>query len=260
MLISIITINYNNIKGLKTTIRSVIDQSYENIEFIIIDGNSNDGSKEVIKKYKNFINYSICEPDNGPYDAMNKGIDRAVGDYLLFLNSGDYLANNLVLEKYLKFNPVEDIVYGDSMIKEGNRFKRIKMPKTLTIGIALTHTINHQTIFYKKTLFDDGSRYDCSYKIVADWVFTNKAVINKNCSTRHINLIISVYDTDGISSDKRLRVEDRKRYFESFDDKFIELRNDYALLNAQHRLLTNNYFIKLMLKVYKTYNNLKGNI
>ena len=259
MLISIITINYNNKKGLEKTINSVFDQTSKNIEFIIIDGNSNDGSKEVINKYKNFISYSVCESDTGPYDAMNKGIDRATGDYLLFLNSGDYLANNLVLEKFQKFNPIEDIVYGDSLIKEGNRFKRIKMPETLTIGIALTHTINHQTIFYKKVLFEDGSRYDCSYKITADWVFTNNAVINKNCSTRHLNLVISVYDIFGISSDKKLRVEDRKRYFESFDDKFIKLRNDYALLNAQHTLLINNFFIKMMLKVYKTYNNLKGN-
>ena len=91
LLISIITINYNNKSGLSRTIESVINQTYSNIQYIIIDGASTDGSKKIIKKYEHHISYWISEPDSGIYNAMNKGVDKAVGDYLLFLNSGDYL-------------------------------------------------------------------------------------------------------------------------------------------------------------------------
>ena len=97
--ISIITINYNNKSGLEKTIESVLQQTYDNIEYLVIDGNSTDGSKDVIKKYKHRISYWVSEPDSGIYNAMNKGGTKATGDYLLFLNSGDVLLT-IALNRY----------------------------------------------------------------------------------------------------------------------------------------------------------------
>ncbi|MGK0307850.1 MAG: glycosyltransferase involved in cell wall biosynthesis, partial [Urechidicola sp.] len=104
MLISIITINYNDAVGLKKTMASVLEQTYEDIEYIVIDGGSTDGSKAYIELYHKDLAYWVSEPDQGIYHAMNKGIDQATGDYLLFLNSGDWLVDNFVIDKFEGFN------------------------------------------------------------------------------------------------------------------------------------------------------------
>ena len=97
--ISIITINYNNASGLEKTIRSVVEQTYNEYEYIIIDGASSDKSKEVIQEYQRYIDFWCSEKDSGIYNAMNKGIQKASGEYLLFLNSGDVLNNSAVLDR-----------------------------------------------------------------------------------------------------------------------------------------------------------------
>ena len=112
MYYSIITINYNNKEGLEQTIKSVLSQTFRNYQFIIIDGGSSDGSVDVIKKYANNINYWISEPDKGRYNAMNKGIKQAIGDYLNFMNSGDTFHSPTVLEDIAKMNLSEDIITG----------------------------------------------------------------------------------------------------------------------------------------------------
>ena len=111
--ISIITINYNNASGLEKTIRSVVEQTYNEYEYIIIDGASLDKSKEVIQEYQRYIDFWCSEKDSGIYNAMNKGIQKASGEYLLFLNSGDVLHNSAVLAAIHGFLSVQDILYGD---------------------------------------------------------------------------------------------------------------------------------------------------
>ncbi|TXE17127.1 glycosyltransferase [Psychroserpens burtonensis] len=154
MQLSIITINYNHLEGLKTTMTSVFEQTYGSIEYIVIDGGSNDGSAAFIAEHTNKLVYSISEPDEGIYHAMNKGIDQATGDYLLFLNSGDWLVDQFVIEKVIGFKPIEDIVYGDPLVRKGDKWVRKFMPKAMSIGVALTHTLAHQAEFYHKDLFN----------------------------------------------------------------------------------------------------------
>ena len=114
MKLSIITINYNNACDLKQTIQSVIEQTWGDFEYLIIDGGSTDSSLEIIKQYQNQIDYWVSEPDKGVFHAMNKGIEQSSGEYLLMLNSGDCLANNKVLEKVFDLNfYTEDILAGD---------------------------------------------------------------------------------------------------------------------------------------------------
>src|SRR5688500_16281265 len=114
--LSIITINFNNKPGLEQTIRSVQAQNSDQIEYLIIDGNSTDGSRELIETNNEIVNYWVSEPDNGIYDAMNKGIKQATGDYLMFLNSGDYLLEHSTIQNCFDFiekNPGAEIYYGD---------------------------------------------------------------------------------------------------------------------------------------------------
>ena len=113
MQLSIITINYNNGDGLQRTIESVIKQNFKSYEYIVIDGGSTDKSIDVIKRNKNHINYWISEPDTGIYNAMNKGIRKATGEYLIMINSGDVLVNEDVLDTVFKKNNNSDIIYGD---------------------------------------------------------------------------------------------------------------------------------------------------
>ena len=104
MKLSIITINFNDAKGLEKTIQSVINQTYKDFEYIVVDGASTDGSVDVIKKYSNKLTHWVSEPDTGIYNAMNKGTRMASGEYCLYLNSGDFLADNDVLEKAFNYN------------------------------------------------------------------------------------------------------------------------------------------------------------
>ncbi|WP_417858947.1 glycosyltransferase family 2 protein [Xanthomarina gelatinilytica] len=252
MLISIITINYNHLAGLKKTMQSVLEQTYSKIEYIIIDGGSTDGSKEYIESKDKNLAYWVSEADQGIYHAMNKGIDQATGEYLLFLNSGDWLVDKLVVERFVNFKPTEDIVYGDPLVREGNTWKRKFMPKEMSVGVALTHTLSHQAEFYKRSLFNDNFRYNTSYKVVSDWILTNNAIIFKNASTRYIDLVVCYFENPGISSDFNFRHAERNSYLKDhFDPVFLKLLKEYKRLNKTHTLLINNKLIKAVLWLLK---------
>jgi glycosyltransferase involved in cell wall biosynthesis len=111
--LSIITINYNNVKGLEKTINSVVNQSYNDFEYIIIDGGSTDGSVDIIKKHENKIVFWVSEPDNGIYDALNKGVKHSNGEYLLFLNGDDCLIDDAILQKISYHLEFKDLIYFD---------------------------------------------------------------------------------------------------------------------------------------------------
>lgn len=199
--LSIITINYNNAAGLKKTIESVIHQRYSDFEFIVIDGGSTDGSAGLLTEYKNNITYSVSEKDKGIYDAMNKGIEKANGEYLQFLNSGDYLFETTTLENVVSSLNGTDIVYGNLKIEKDNVLENGFMPNTLTVEHMVKDTLWHPVSFIKKELFKKFGTYNTNYKIVADYDFFFKTVIFHKCSTQHINQFIAVFDLNGLSSD-----------------------------------------------------------
>ena len=118
--ISIITVNYNNLEGLQRTFNSVFNQTWKEFEYVVIDGGSTDGSKELIEKYNDKIDYWVSESDNGIYNAMNKGIKKAKGEYLLFLNSGDNLFNHTVLEENHSVIKEMDLIYFNLEFKRNN--------------------------------------------------------------------------------------------------------------------------------------------
>jgi len=208
MKLSIITINRNNKEGLKITIESVIIQNYKNYEYIIIDGGSTDGSIDIIKENakKSNINW-ISEKDNGIFHAMNKGIEKSKGEYLLFLNSGDYLVHCEILTHVFNIVFNEDYVFGNINLIKNNTiiYKDVSMPFDVPdLSDLIKDALPHQASFIKKELFEEIGKYNEEFKISSDWEFTIRALIINNCSVKHLPLTISNYDITGISSNTNL--------------------------------------------------------
>ncbi len=200
MKLSIITINLNNCEGLEKTIKSVISQQFPDFEFIVIDGGSSDGSLECIKEHQSHIQYWVSEPDTGIYNAMNKGIAQAKGDYCLFLNSGDWLVENVLMDDFGS-DFEEDIIYGNSYLAYSNEtVEELTYPSVLSMRYFLSATIGHQCTFIKRTILKAYGGYSEKFKIHADYEFWIKAIVIGNCSVRHLPIYLSYYDMSGISS------------------------------------------------------------
>lgn len=199
MKISIITINYNNGEGLERTIQSVIDQDNSlSIEHLVIDGGSIDNSREIIDKYQTHIAYQCSEKDRGIYHAMNKGIAHATGEYLLFLNSGDFLEPDSIVKVGNQLSG-EDIVYGDLYFQDlkGNRTPML-YPEKPTTEYLFEKSLGHPATFFRRNLFEKYA-YNESLKIVSDWEFLFRKIVMERCSVKHTPIFISTFMTDGIS-------------------------------------------------------------
>ncbi len=211
--ISIITINFNNAKGLEKTINSVVSQSFQNFEFIVIDGNSTDDSVHIIKQYSR-INYWISEKDDGIYDAQNKGILKANGEYLLFLNSGDVLSKIGILEKvYPFFLTKKSLYYGDLLLDINGVVEEHLAPTTVNSDFMLNSTFWHPCVFIKSELFKLYGLYNTSFKIVGDYEFFLRCLIKPNITTEHINEFITLFDGNGVSNDSsqnQLQLKERE--------------------------------------------------
>ena len=218
--LSIITINYNNRSGLEKTIDSVLKQSYTNFEYIVIDGNSTDGSKELIEKHGTQFSYWISEKDTGVYNAMNKGILKATGEYCLFLNSGDYLADPEILDQVFSLTFNEDIVYGDMLLEDPAANKTVStQPAILTFEHFISSTLWHPASFIKKSLFFKYGLYNEELKIVSDYDFFLKTIIVNHVTYKYIPLAISIYNVQGISSAKeneQIHLAERKKVLETY--------------------------------------------
>ena len=202
MKLSIITVNFNNKQGLQKTIDSVISQTYQDFEWIIIDGGSTDGSKELIEKYQEHFSYWCCENDKGVYNAMNKGIAQASGCFLNFMNSGDCFASNRVLEKTFMNDFNADILYGNVVVYNKNKQYTLKTIHSDHIkGVDLiSSSICHQAAFIRRELFCKYGLYDETLKIVSDWKFFFEVILFHHCSVKYMDLDVVIYDLNGISS------------------------------------------------------------
>ncbi len=200
MKLSIVTINYNNLSGLQKTIDSVFQQSFKDYEWIIIDGGSTDGGKELLEKNQNHFAYWCSEPDKGIYNAINKGLSHAAGDYIQFLNSGDWLYDSTSLEKaFAQIDGKYDIYYGDMVqVNDGGKLNPITYPDELGFLFFPYNNICHQATFYKRSLFDNNP-YDESFCIVSDWAMNLKLLFG-GATFKHIDQFIVYYDNQGKSS------------------------------------------------------------
>lgn len=236
--ISIITINYNDIGGLNETIESVIHQDYDNFEYIIIDGGSEDGSKQLIEKYADHVNFWSSEKDDGIYHAMNKGLLKAKGKYVLFLNSGDTFYSNSAIRSFESFfKTVEyDVVYGDISILDGSRQWLVESPSELTFNYLAKDTLPFPcTIIKRETLLE--FKFDESLKIVSDWKFFILILCKYDKKYKHVPATIVNFKLGGISSTNPELVAIERRdvlenYFSFFIDEFYELQSARSMLQS----------------------------
>lgn len=208
MKLSIITINKDNAEGLQKTLDSVACQVWHDFEHIIVDGASKDCSVNIIRNYEADAHpYPVkwlSEPDSGIYNAMNKGIRMANGEYLLFLNSGDFLYNNTALNDVFSITFTEDIVTTDFIASTGELGD---MPDSVDIIRMWTTTIAHQSTFHKSTLFKSKG-YNENYNYVSDWIFLFEQLILKGASYRKLDVLLngcqpgSCYDTSAIPNER----------------------------------------------------------
>lgn len=260
MKLSIITINRNNANGLRRTIESVLNQTFSDFEYIVIDGASTDDSVAVIKEFESKIYQWVSEPDGGIYNAMNKGISKARGEYCLFLNSGDYLSNNSVLNDVFSPEIKEDIVYG-SIKFCNNSFKAFPIPEELSLSYFYHNSLPHPCSFIRRELFTHIGLYKEEYKIISDWVFFVIAICKYNVTLRRVDEVISVYDLSGLSSDigndKLVNMEE-KLFFET---EFPRIYSDYKRLmsfESEIRFFRKFFILRLVFKITrKIINNLK---
>lgn len=195
MKLSVITINYNNEIGLRKTLESVRSQTNKDFEYIVIDGASLDRSVDIIKEYQTCITYWISEQDKGVYNAMNKGIALANGDYCIFMNSGDVFYDSLTIEKSLQYLNGPAVICGSTVLNGGIK----RAPSEISFANFVRNTLTHQSTFIRTALLKKY-KYDESLKIVSDWKFWIQVLIIDNQSYKPIDLVISKFDLTGMSS------------------------------------------------------------
>lgn len=246
--ISIITINLNNRQGLKNTIDSVINQTYNNFEWIIIDGGSIDGSKEIIKKYTRYIDYWISEPDRGLYNAMNKGILASSGEYLLFLNSGDTLYESITLQKAISYIKDADFYVGD--MERGYILEQPDIDSCEDLcTLLITKNLPHQSTFIKKENFIKFGLYREDKKIVSDWIFFFSSIILNNATLKKLPFIVSNFDKPGISNNWKLANKERLEYFEEYPRLKI-VWDFYAKYYNINKKISNNKLFRMVGRIY----------
>ena len=257
MKLSVITINYNNSDGLRKTIESVVHQTCTDFEYIIIDGGSTDGSVDVIKEYAHRIDYWVSEPDKGIYNAMNKGIDVAKGEYCIFLNSGDMFHDNQSLSLSIPHLDGTDVIAGYAKLDSG---EIVDLPKEITLLSLYNHQQPCHQSSYIKTQLLKKYHYDEKYKLVSDWKFFIQIFVYDNSSYKPIDVVVSVYDTAGLSSINRQLIDDEHVCVLSED--FPKMVYNYylyntssclgKLYNAIRRSRCNKMFETIAKGIYKT--------
>lgn len=204
MKLSIITINLNDESGLKKTIDSVICQTYTDYEFIIIDGQSKDGSVDIIKQNETKIAYWISEKDSGIYNAMNKGIRIARGEYLYFLNSGDILPSADVFEKVFTDDPHESFICGNFIMEKAGKLEEDKSYKgrdwTFALYDLFSGFLCHQAFFIHRSNFEKYGLYDEKLRIVSDWKLFFQAIGINHATVLYRDVDVVIYNMEGLSS------------------------------------------------------------
>lgn len=227
--VSVITVCLNSENHLETAIRSVLSQTYKDIEYIIIDGGSTDNTLNIIRKYEGHISRWFSEKDKGVFDAMNKGINASTGGILYFLNSDDYLENESVIEKavdFLKQEKGADFIYGDIKYYHPirNRIWHKRYPDLINKHYFLMNSIGHPATFFRSSCFKKAGFYNPDLKIAGDFEWFLRALYKNGLKAVHVRLTICVFRLGGFSShasyaEKHLKeVRDaQKSYFNSFE-------------------------------------------
>jgi glycosyltransferase involved in cell wall biosynthesis len=262
MKISVVTVSLNRGYEIEKTIVSVIEQTYSNFEYLIIDGGSEDNTIEVVEKYKERLDF-VSEKDNGIYNAMNKGIKKATGDFLIFLNAGDYFASASSLEALAASCSNWDLVYGDILVNQ-NEIKAIKKyPNILDLEYFINDTLPHPGTLIRRSLFLKTGLFNEQNKIASDWEFFIKGILKFQASYKHIDTVITVFNADGISSlaenQELIRTEKEQVLAKSFNISSYKHHNKDR--NRRTQNITMRYLGRKLkdLNLYKYLSSFLGN-
>ena len=209
MIFSVITVCFNAGEKLKNTIDNILSQTFDDYEIIVKDGLSSDDSLSSIPKDERIKVFS--EKDAGIYDAMNKAVSYASGDYVIFMNCGDAFYDNDVLKKtaeYMSDNPDKKIYYGDAFFCNAKQI--ISQPKEITESICYRHMPNHQSCFFERKLWDDDG-FDIKYKIRADYDFFLRSYFVKNIRPAYLGITVASYEGGGFSESNQKRDKEEHR-------------------------------------------------
>lgn len=204
--ITIITVAYNEASRIRETLESIYSQRYPNLEHIIIDGASSDDTPDIIREYQGKYHCFISEKDEGIYDAMNKGIGLATGEFIIFINAGDSLHSGETLRSVAPELEDNDFIYGNINIiypPSSNKSPKIERysGKTAKQYRSNPKTICHQAIFYRRNLFSKHGLYKSGeYKICADHEFNCRVLLDRNTRSRHVDVVIANFHQDGVSA------------------------------------------------------------
>ena len=242
MTLTIITINYNDKNGLRMTAESIFRQSWQDYEWIIVDGGSTDGSAEYISSVSNKTSWWCSEKDSGVYNAMNKGISHAQGDYLLFLNSGDTLYEQDTLQKVFNKHIDADVLYGNALFDNGKHPFVFKYDEQLTAKSLYKYSLNHQSSFIKTTLLKEHGLYDERFAITADWKRFMEMFLS-GCKFVYLPFVISRYDTHGISSvnQDKVRTERKQWIKELVPDYVSDVLDDWESFQNDQCIQTREF-------------------
>ena len=205
MKISIITICLNRQKVIRETIESVLSQNYKDIEYIVIDGGSSDGSLETINSYSSDIDCLISEPDYGIYNAINKGLSKVTGDIVGLLHAGDLFYDNKVISNVVScFKQCDsDLIYGHSVVYTEDRKKIIRKnvsPKYKDNLMKFGWFPSHQSIYVKSSVFDQCGGYNEDYKIAADYEFLLRVLLVHKLKAKRLDMFLLKFHLGGVSS------------------------------------------------------------
>ena len=257
--LSIITINYNNADGLRKTLASVAAQTCHVFEHIIIDGGSSDGSVDIIREYESIISNRksiiltwVSEKDKGIYDAMNKGIMKATGDYLYFLNSGDVFAADDVIAQMMELLDGTDIIVGRvNKLTRGRIYGQTELLTEADMSMyqMYLHGINHQSAIIRRPIQLEHL-YDATLKIGADWKFFVETIVLGGAKVKFVDKIFANYDVSGVSSNTaRLRQEREKIMVDILPDRiardYLTIAPHYYEVTRVEWLLRHPFWYKL---------------
>ncbi len=245
MKLSIITINYNDATGLQCTLDSVRRQTFTDYEQIVVDGGSTDGSVDVIRsnvqKFERSKIRWVSESDKGVYDAQNKGIAMATGEYCFFLNAGDVFCNDTVLERIFASHESgiesQDIIYGNEpVVEKGQRVGYCKGVENPTFLDLYNSCMKHQATFIRRKLFERFGLYDINLRIVADWEWFFRVIaFHDDVTLQYVDVDVANFDNEGVSNRNPERCrEERQVVLDRYMSK--RMQADYALLSKYHNL------------------------
>lgn len=266
--ISIITVCFNE-KKIEATCQSIVSQKWHDFEWIVVDGGSTDGTVDILNKYRDHMSVFISEKDSGIYNAMNKGISHARGEYLIFMNGGDYFLDPYVLERVFDDKTrKEDIIYCDALFLKEDGSTLLREFDDMAIpddNFFINNCFAHQATFIRRSLFRKYGGYNEKHRIVSDWEKWIEFVVVNHASTKHVGLIVAIHNYTGISSHyTKEHLQEREEVLQQYyPEKFSKNKRANINNNSSCNLyIINNLYVnfcKIKLFCFISFLKIKSN-